>query len=90
MEPDRPRHDSQAPLTDPTAPRRILAATDLGPVGDSTLRVAHARASATGARLAVCHVVPEASEPAENARRIAEVHDELNRLLELEREGSVG
>jgi nucleotide-binding universal stress UspA family protein len=37
---------------------RVLVATDLGPTAESTLRIAHARASASGGRIAVVHVSP--------------------------------
>ncbi|MGE0869961.1 MAG: universal stress protein [Kofleriaceae bacterium] len=43
---------------------RILVATDLTQIGDAAIRVAVARAGATGARIAVCHVVtPGHSQP---------------------------
>jgi nucleotide-binding universal stress UspA family protein len=38
--------------------KRILVAIDFSPGSDEALRQAHERASSTGARLAVCHVVP--------------------------------
>lgn len=38
--------------------KRILVATDLSEASDEALRQAHARAKATGAELAVCHVLP--------------------------------
>ena len=38
--------------------KRILAATDLSEDSDEALRQAHTRAKATGAELAVCHVLP--------------------------------
>jgi len=39
-------------------PSRIVVATDLSAAADDALRVAHARAIASGAKLAVVHVVP--------------------------------
>ena len=38
--------------------QRIFVAVDFSPTSDEALRQAHLRASSTGAKLAVCHVVP--------------------------------
>ena len=38
--------------------RRLFAAIDFSPDSDEALRQAHERAAATGAQLAVCHIVP--------------------------------
>lgn len=65
---------------DAAVPHRILAATDLGPVGDSAIRVAHARAAEVGGKLAVCHVVADGEEG--DGAKVAAVHDELTRMLE--------
>jgi nucleotide-binding universal stress UspA family protein len=82
MERTRRHEPSHDPWTDPAGPRRILAATDLGPFGDAAIRVASARAAGPGGRLAVCHVVSDTpDEPVHAARRIAEVHHELTELL---------
>jgi len=64
------------------AVRRILAATDLGPVGDAAIRVAQARAAESGATLAICHVLTDKPPDAEQGeRRIAEVEQELRTML---------
>ncbi len=66
----------------PAPPRRIMAATDLGPVGDAAIRVAHARAVDAGGQLAVCHVIDKSSDDREAAaRHIAEVQAELSQML---------
>jgi nucleotide-binding universal stress UspA family protein len=38
--------------------RRVLVATDLSPAAANAVRTAHASAKAAGAKLAVCHVIP--------------------------------
>ena len=64
------------------AMHRIMAATDLGPVGDQAIRVAFARASEVGGRLAVCHAIAEVpSDEDEAAREVARVHHELGAML---------
>lgn len=75
---------SAATQPDPRAapPLRIMAATDLGPVGETAILVAHARASESGGKLAVCHVITEHfDDPEAAARRAVEVHQELSDLL---------
>ncbi len=73
---------SHAPRTGASEPQRILVATDLGPVGESAIRVAHARAEESGGKLAVCHVIADPpTDPAELARRTDEVRVELARIL---------
>jgi nucleotide-binding universal stress UspA family protein len=83
--PNGPEHLSHAPRTGTTGPQRILAATDLGPIGASAIRVAHARANETGGRLAICHVIQDPpADPDAAGQRIAEVHQELTRVLKAE------
>jgi len=79
MDPIRTEEVSHAPRAEVSPePQRILAATDLGPVGDETVRVAHAR----GGRLAICHVIEDVpKDPDEAQRRVAEVRGELARDL---------
>lgn len=70
---------SQGPVP---AMQRIMAATDLGPVGDAAIRVAFARASEAGGKLAVCHVITDvSSDQAEAARQVAKVHEDLTAML---------
>src|SRR6202035_1841043 len=38
--------------------RKLFAAIDFSPASDEALRQAHERAISTGAKLAVCHIVP--------------------------------
>jgi nucleotide-binding universal stress UspA family protein len=65
------------------APRRILAATDLGPVGDAAIRVAHARASEQGGKLAICHVAPDKSDDGLDAEaRVSKCERELQEMLQ--------
>lgn len=71
--PHAPEHTSHAPRTGAAWPQRVLAATDLSPIGDSAIRIAYARVKEAGGRLAVCHVVEH--PPA------AEVHEQLTRTL---------
>jgi nucleotide-binding universal stress UspA family protein len=80
MEPHRTsERPAQGPLP---AMQRIMAATDLGPVGDAAIRVAFARASEAGGKLAVCHVISEVpSDQAEAARLVAKVHEDLTAML---------
>lgn len=58
-----------APRTSAIRPQRVLAATDLGPSGDSAIRIAYARAKETGGRLAVCHVIEDPAVDAEAVHR---------------------
>ena len=78
-----PQRTSERPTQGPVpAMHRIMAATDLGPVGDAAIRVAFARASEVSGKLAVCHVVTEvASDQAEAARQVAKVHEDLTAML---------
>jgi nucleotide-binding universal stress UspA family protein len=80
-----PEHLSHAPRTGTTGPQRILAATDLGPIGDSAIKIAYARMCETGGRLAICHVIQDPPSDQDAAlKRIAEVHRELTRVLKAE------
>jgi len=82
--PTQPRGATPSPQPTFPAPRRILTATDLGTVGDDAVRIAQARAVESGARLAVCHVIPDkdkADGDASLADRIAARERELQRRL---------
>jgi nucleotide-binding universal stress UspA family protein len=70
------------PQRNPVPSTRIMAATDLGPVGDAAIRVAFARASESGGKLAICHVITEVPEvQAEASKLVAKVHEELSAML---------
>src|SRR5688572_23561224 len=82
MEP-RTESEPRRVHADVVVPHRILAATDLGPVGDAAIQVAHARASEVGGKLAVCHVAHDLpDDPDEQARKISEIQRELYKMLE--------
>jgi len=61
--------------------QRLMAATDLGPVGEATIKVAVARAAESGGKLAVCHVITEVPDGEEPEHAVARVHQELTAML---------
>lgn len=69
--------------------KRIIAASDLSEASDEALRQAYARATSTGAELAVCHVLPELlgvsplfpQQNAQNALQLANLEGEVRTAL---------
>lgn len=77
---DPPTRSAPAPL--PGEPRRVLVATDLGPVGDAAMQAALARARPARARLAVCYALSARPDGApESTTRAAAVERQVRATL---------